>query len=59
MIAHAVQFLVISWIASLVYHGLRSDCVKSAAIAGTKRFFSFCLLAVAFGVLLQLFTRWV
>jgi hypothetical protein len=59
VIAHVVQFLVLSWIASLVYHGLRNDSVRDAAVAGTRRFVSFGILALGFGVALQLFTRWV
>lgn len=59
MIAHVAQFLFITLIASLVYHALRVEDVKAAAIAGLKRFGS-CLLLTAIGaVILQLFTRWV
>ncbi len=59
MIQHVLLFLLITLISSLVYHALRVDCVKSAAITGLRRFVSFVLVGGVSGVLLWLFTRWV
>lgn len=58
MIAHALLFGLVSWIASLVYHALRNDDVGAAVRAGTRRFLSFYLLAVVVSVGLFYFTRW-
>ncbi len=58
MIAHAVLFGLISWIASVVYHALRNDDVTRAVVAGTKRFASFYLLALVLSVGVFFFTRW-
>ena len=58
MSAHIVLFAVIALICSLVYHSLRVDSLQAAVILGLKRFISFFLIAVVFGVALQLFTRW-
>lgn len=59
MIAHVAQFLFITLVASLVYHALRVEDVKSAAIAGFKRFGSCLVLTLIGAAILQLFTRWV
>lgn len=59
MIAHVIQFMVLSLIASLVYHALRQDCLRTAILTGLRRFASFMVIALLFGILLQLVTRWV
>jgi len=58
MTAHVLLFAVITLISSLVYHSLRVDSLRAAVVLGLKRFVSFFLIAVAFGVALQLFSRW-
>jgi len=58
MIEHALLLALIALISSLVYHALRTDSVRDAIVLGTRRFLSFMLIAVVFGVCLQLFTAW-
>lgn len=58
MIQHVMWFLVITLISSLVYHALRVDCLKTAALVGFKRFVSFAVIGAAGGLLLYFFTRW-
>ena len=58
MIAHALLFGLISWIASLIYHALRNDDLPGALVAGTRRFLSFYVVAIVVGVGLLYFTRW-
>lgn len=58
MIAHVLQFGAATLAASLVYHALRSEDLGVALRTGLRRYVSFMLLAVGFGVALQLFTRW-
>lgn len=59
LLAHIAQFLIITLIASLVYHALRVDDLKAAALAGMKRFASCVVIASIAMFLVQLFTRWV
>ncbi len=58
MIQHVLLFLFITLISSLVYHALRVDCLKTAALTGLQRFASFALIGAVGGVMLWLFTRW-
>jgi len=58
MIEHVLLFSVIALISSLVYHSLRAESLRAAIIQGTKRFVSFLVIAVVFGVALHYFTRW-
>ena len=59
LVPHVLQFLMITLIASLVYHALRVDDLKAAAIAGLKRFASCAVIALIAMILVQIFTRWV
>lgn len=59
MTAHVLQYIFISLIASLVYHALRVEDVRAAAIAGFKRFVSCLVLAIGFGIVLELATLWI
>lgn len=58
MIQHILLFALLSLISSLVYHSLRADCLKTAILVGLRRFLSFLVVALAFGVVLMFFTRW-
>lgn len=56
--AFIAQFAFIALVSSLVYHTLRSDDLRGAILLGARRFVSFFVVALGFGVCLQLFTRW-
>lgn len=58
MMAHALQFAAATLAASLVYHALRAEDLGAALRTGLRRYMSFLVLAIGFGVGLQLFTRW-
>jgi hypothetical protein len=59
MIPHLLLFLLLALISSLVYHALRVENVRDAAVAGLKRFLSCVVITVIGSIVLQLFTRWV
>ena len=58
MIMHVTLFAVVSLAASLIYHALREDDLKVALMTGLRRFGSFLVIAVLFGIGLHFFTRW-
>lgn len=58
MIPHVLLFALITLIACLVYYSLRADSLRHAVREGLRRFASFMVLALVFGVALQVLTRW-
>lgn len=57
-LVHCALFVLLTWLASIVYFGLRREDVREIVVAGTRWAFGCIVIVAIVGVVLQIGTRW-
>ncbi|MFO0981236.1 MAG: hypothetical protein U1E76_05690 [Planctomycetota bacterium] len=57
-LVHCGLFVLLTWLSSIVYHGLRRESVAEIIAVGTRWAFYCIAISVMVGAGLHFFTRW-